>query len=65
MLIVGHDAVAFTGKPGSCSHGTEAVGIDDIITVMGPGKWLGTHIWDIRVISFTKAYFQVCHSQRG
>lgn len=31
---------------------------------MGPGKWLGTHIWDIRVISFTKAYFQVCHSQR-
>ena len=31
---------------------------------MGPGKWLGTHLWDIRAISFTKAYFQVCRSRR-
>ena len=33
------------------------------IPVMTPGKGLGTHIWDIKVISFTKAYLQVCDSE--
>lgn len=34
-----------------------------IIQVMGPGGGLGTHIWDIRVIRFTKGYLQVCDSE--
>lgn len=27
-------------------------------TIMGPGKWIGIHIWDIRAMSFTKGFFQ-------
>ena len=51
-------------RPGAVPMALRRI-LTDTATVMGPGKWLGLHIWDIRVISFTKSYLQVCCSRRG
>lgn len=44
----------------ACILGFALIVAHDLVafTLMGPGKWLGTHIWDIRVASFTKSFLQ-------